>query len=233
MLTRLLGISALLTLLAAGVLTSHAKETQAPTKLPGHTRNSVLELQYYTPAAGVSAIVDTPGSVRRAAVRTSIDLDYWFIASYALLFVLGGLFLRKRGSKYAGVLGLLVIAIGLGAAAADLWENSLMKVLVAATTEHPDSHVALVARLKWGLCFTAMGMMAFAFRRRPVASGVIGASLALAAVIGLAATLPPVLPLLQPAMLLMLIALIVLAVTALTKPSVLADVPKNNTTNAD
>jgi phage shock protein PspC (stress-responsive transcriptional regulator) len=158
-----------LSTLLIGVCMGLASQFQHKLEPPGF-KKPVLSIEMATTRADVERVVGDAGDSDRFQMRGQQLLDFLFIPSYWIEFLLISCLLahRKfRGAKYLGLVAGLCATL---AAWFDLQEDrAILHVLDLRLTETPDAAVSAIsyyATRKWLLLFVAIGLLSSVFISR-------------------------------------------------------------------
>ena len=163
----------------------------------------VLAMELVRNGEEVEEIVGPKGHPNRETMRARVQRDFFFIASYSLLFAALGWLMARGGSSWAIPVGVAIALCAAGAAVFDVIEN--LRILQLLDAQPSDTTLALLAGprgpslIKWALIFVTTALISpICFLRRELfalpwgprgLSDVFGAIIALAymlsAVIGL------------------------------------------------
>jgi hypothetical protein len=141
-----------------------------PRKVPIEIKSPILAIELAKTPAEVNDIVEGPKESNRDTIRTSVKVDFFFIALYWLLFVAVALILSTRRFAWSLWLALTAGVCGTAAAGFDVLENfRLFRILETTTTETLDS-VRFATLSKWWFTFTTLALLApvFFWRQDPV-----------------------------------------------------------------
>jgi hypothetical protein len=215
---RAIGVLALLMIAAIAWMILSPDFTQSKVK------NPVLALEFIQTPGELSTILgtDNPEHIRQELLD-AIRRDYFFIASYALLYIALSLLLARRyHRRWAVHLAWLGAMCGIGAALFDVRENmSMVHLLTAPPTQETVSTIHLAATVKWTLSFITAAILAMNFYASDGWLLLIGWLLRVTAVLGVISLL--YLPLLMWALGAMVLALFLLIIRALFQPAKFID----------
>jgi hypothetical protein len=186
---------------------------------PHHLSGPVLALEFIQTPDQLKTILGTEAEHNARELRDDIRRDYFFIATYALLYIALSLLLAHRHQRRWAIYLAWVAAIcGIGAALFDVRENLAMAQLLnaPAPTQQIVNAIHFAAIVKWTLTFITAAILALNFYASDGWLMVIGFALRLTALLGLVGLW--YVPLLQWALLPMLVGLILLIIRALFQP---------------
>jgi hypothetical protein len=219
---RITGVLALLVVVVAlliFVVSFQFEDLPSGQKLPGGFSNRGPAMQFVQNKEDVDAILGPDKARNSAIMQRVLTIDFFFIGLYALLFATISRLLMKRNCPWASYLGIVALVAGLGAAVADVRENTMILQLLSETS-YQQSTVNVIndaALLKWTLSFVAIALLAVAFQDlESRLARWISISYIVTAVIGYAGLW--IHPLLALAFIPLAIGNVLLAFTAFTRP---------------
>ncbi len=159
----------------------------AGTELPGGFQGHVMAMEFVDTVESANLIMGPVGSRNRQVMQKVIGIDFIWIASYALLFVMIGWLLCRRKCPWASYLATVAVISGLASAIFDIRENrAILNVLNNPPTQTMINSVRDAALIKWTLAFVAMAILAIAFYALSRKASWIGLAFSLTAALGLA-----------------------------------------------
>jgi hypothetical protein len=193
---RVIGVLALLMLAAVGWIM--VKRDFVPPQIqtgrtcsPHPISKPVLAIEFIETPEQVCGILGTGESWKHnsQAMRDDVRRDYYFIASYALLYLSVSLLLARRSNAWAVYLAFVATVCAVTAALFDVRENMAILKLLAETP--PDqltvNAVRFAATIKWILIFVTSAILALTFLGSDRWVSLIGVLLTLTALLGLVA----------------------------------------------
>lgn len=188
---RMTGLFALLVLALAvwmGVNGQSFVCVQPQPCLPGGFGGHVLALEFARTTADVQAIVGDVGHPNREVMRRALYIDFGFIASYLVLYLLLAAIL-ERTTRDLPLLTVLAIVGALWTAGFDVLENvRALKVLATPLSNLDDATVANIpdaAVIKWTFSFVTIALLSFAFPHGQRATNTLRALFILTAAAGM------------------------------------------------
>lgn len=224
-LTRSIGILSVLVLAGAIVMGVTGAFQLKPRTLraedTGGFTAPVMALEFVETPEQAHAILDQNESQNRRALTNQIHLDFGWIASYWLLFLLVSYLFSRRNCPWASYLAGVAAVSATTAAAFDIRENlGMLEVISNPTITQPALmalHIRDAALTKWTLVFVTMAILAptfYGLNKELRRIGFFFTLTALAGLVGLG--YKPLLGMLVP--LPLLIGLVLLAYYSLRSP---------------
>jgi len=220
---RIVGVLALLVvMLAVTIIIVSAQFEDLPPgqKLLGGFRGRGPAMQFVQTPADVKEVLGSDVSLNSEVMERALNVDYFFIGCYALLYLSISRLLMKRNCPWARYLGIVALVAGLGAAVADVRENRAILQVLGETPGYLQTSVNMIndaALLKWTLSFVAIALLAIAFQDlESRLARWISITYIVTAVIGFAGLW--IHPLLALAFIPLVIGNVLLAFTAFTRP---------------
>jgi hypothetical protein len=213
-LIRVVGVVALLTAVMAIVLAVTAPKFSGGKK-HGQFAKPVMAMEFVdSPNDATSILNEMEGN--GPAMCRAMQLDFGFIACYALLYIALGFLLARRNCPWAIYLACLAAVCGIASAGFDVAENLGILTIVANASSKinqemaNNTHEASLA--KWILGFVATALFALTFYSLSPKVSWIGYAFTLTAIVGFAGLLyKPLLGVMGIPLLLGLLALCVVA----------------------
>lgn len=188
---RMIGLFALLVLALAvwmGVNGQSFVCVQPQPCLPGGFGGHVLALEFARTTADIQAIAGDVGHPNRKVMRRQLYIDFGFIASYLVLYLLLAALL-ERTTRDLPLLTVLAIVGALCTAGFDVLENvRALKVLATPPSNLDDATVANIldaSVIKWTFSFVTIALLSFAFPYGQRATNTLRALFILTAVAGM------------------------------------------------
>jgi len=166
---RIVGVLALLVVVLAVsiIIVSRQFEKVKEGELPGGFAGRGPAMQFVQTTDDVKAVLGTDTSHNIEVMKRALNVDYFFIGCYALLYLSISRLLMKRNCPWARYLGIVALVAGLGAAVADVRENRAILQVLGETPDYLQTSVNMIndaALLKWTLTFVAIALLAVAFQ---------------------------------------------------------------------
>src|SRR6185295_16624548 len=161
-------VAAVLALLLGIVLSVIGSKIKPARPLAQGFHNPGLAMELAQSAAEVKLIL-SDSEDNRTALRWAQAVDFFFIASYWLLFTLSAVLLAQRQFPMAKWLAAAATVFAAGAAVADVWEDLyILKILDDPTVQTLIDHCRTAALIKWNLIFLAMILLSTLFFGRGI-----------------------------------------------------------------
>ncbi len=186
---RLTGLSALAVVLIALWMAIASRGFEpSPTELPGGFSGRVMAMEFVDTVESAKLILGPDQDRNRQVMHKVIGIDYIWIASYSLLFIMVGWLLCRRKCPWASYLATVAVIAGLASAIFDIRENRAILNVIdnSLVTQTMINGVRDAALIKWTLAFAAMAILAVPFYGLSRKASWVGLAFTLTAALGLA-----------------------------------------------